>query len=463
MVFRMSTERQEAPSLRREMGATHGAFLVVAAVIGAGIFSVPQRLAAENGSIWVVLAMWAGIGVVCLGAALVWAEIGSRIPEAGCDYIALVQVYGRHTAFVYGWSSALIALPANRAALALVATDYFAVLVPALESLRLPFAAALLLTLGLVNSAPVGRVSMFHTGVAVFKVVGLLLFALAALLIAAPSEDDWLRGAPLDDPAPLAARLAISGLLVFFAFEGWDRVALMAGELRRPQRDLPLAMLLSMSLCIALYLLVNAAYFRLLGHDGVRGSAAVGAEAMESLVGPIGGRLVAALIAVAVIGGLSAAIMGTARRFYAMARTGTFFRFFGRLHPRTGVPARAAMIQSIAGVLMLFQKQSFTSLATSAVFLNLVFYMVRVSTLFGLRRRGIAATSDDHGYRVPWYPTLPFLVLAAFFLLFAVRLWFDWQRAWMDLTLLALGYPAAYLWMRWSEGAAKEDPKGGGA
>jgi len=198
-------------------------------------------------------------------------------------------------------------------------------------------------------------------------------------------------------------------------------------------------------LVIALYLLLNVVYHGVLGIEGVRASDVVVSDVATALVGDRGATMVALLILVSVAGSMSVSIMSHSRLFYAMARNGAFFRFLDYVHPRFHTPSRAVVLHIVLAMVLLVLRRNFTDLVTSAIFLNLIFYVLRAATIFRLRSRRIGQESR---YRMPFYPVLPILFIGILSTLFGVRLIFDWQRAWFDLSLLALGLPASFAWHR---------------
>ncbi len=417
-------------------------------VIGAGIFSVPQRVAEHNSSVLVVLALWLAVGLMSLAAALVWGELGARMPFAGSDYLVLRESYGRHVAFLFGWKSFFLSAPSSRAALALVAAQYLGILVPSLGPHSVAVGIGILVALGALNMASIAKPTALHATLSVVKVIALFLFVALGLSLGPTAASGWWRASPATSEMQPAGRLALSVMLIFFAYTGWPRIAFVAEEFISPKRDLARVMGWAMALVVGIYLLINLTYFRVLGLDGVRSSSAVGADAMAVVLGAFGSKALAFLVVVSVVGSMSVSIMANSRLYYAMAKGGDFWRWVGVLHPVSRVPARAVAAHLALAIVMLLLRQSFVDLITTSIFVNMIFYLFRVHALFRLRRKGIG---DDDGYRVPFYPWLPLGVLFMLATILIVRIVFDWERAGIDLAFLAAGIPASMIWVRWQE------------
>lgn len=441
------------PGFRPVLGVGAGVSMIIAVVIGAGIFSVPQQVAEDLGGTRQILLLWLAVGVVCLVTAMVFAEIAARFPRAGADYLALREAYGGRVAFLFGWRGLALAHPSNRAALALVFAHYVTVPFPALQGAEVMVGTALLIVLGFLNAMGVRRATVVHVGLAGVKVVLLVFFVVLAFARVEPSMDaggseamtaadvSWWSGPTVD--APAAQRWARASLLVFFAYTGFPRIVQATEEFRNPGRGIPWSMGIAMVAVILLYLGINYAYLRLLGVEGVRSTSTVGASAMEVLFGSGGATMVAFAVVVSVMGSISVSIMASSRLYFAMASGGHFFRGLARLHPASRVPTRAIALHVVLAIVFLVVRGNFVDLVMSATFLNLAFYALRVQSLFVLRRRDLG---EGGGFRMPWYPWLPLGALASMYAVLVTRLVMDWERAWFDVLVLAVGLVIAGFW-----------------
>lgn len=445
--FRLRSDRDD-PRLLRAVGAVAGVCALLAVTIGAGIYSVPQRAAEYIGSIPLILALWVAIGGVCLIGGLIWAELGTRMPYSGGDYLYMLKAYGPAVGFLFGWKSFLLSGPRNRAALSLVAADYVGAFVPLSANAHLAVAASVLGLACGVNYVGVAWASRFQSFSAVVKVAGLVLLVGVGFLLASPAEE-FVAGVGMTPfTSATGVQFASVLLLIFFSYTGWARLGYMTGEMKDPRRDLPRAIVFGMVATVMLYFLINLLCFYALGLEGVRGSDVVVSDVAASFMGPRGYRLVAGLIVISVLGSLSVSILSHSRLYFSMAKDGLFFRFLDSVHPVFHTPHRAILIHGAMALLMLLLFRDFTALVTSTVFLNAIFYIVKAHTLFRLRKEGVG---DERCYKIPMYPWLPLVFVVALYALCLGRLILDWQRAWVDVALLLVGVPAYFLWRRWKE------------
>lgn len=439
--FRLRSDRDD-PRLLRALGAIAGALSLLAVTIGAGIVSVPQRVAEHLSSVPLILGLWGLIGFVCLIGGLVWAEMGTRLPYSGGDYLYLTRAYGPGVGFLYGWKNLLLSGPQNRAALGLVVADYTRALVPLGDTAHLGVAIFALLLTGGINYVGVVWASRFQGLSAAVKVVGLLLLVGLGVLLAEPAAAASTSIAPTGRVAHLPAVL----LLIFFSYTGWARLGYMTGEMQDPRRDLPRAIVVGMLATIVIYLAINWLSFRVLGLQGVRESPAVFSDVAASFLGSLGAALVAALIVVSVAGSMSVSILAQSRLYLAMAKDGLFFRFFDSVHPDFHTPGRAIVVHVGLAIVALLLVRDVTRLLVSAVFLNAIFYVLKGHTLFRLRREQVGPADC---FEVPLYPWLPALFLLTLYAMCLARVVLDWQRAWIDLLLIVVGIPAYFAWRRW--------------
>lgn len=416
--------------------------LVVGGVIGSGIFRKPGVMAAQVGSPELLMLVWILAGVITLFGALTNAEIASLIPETGGQYIYFERMYGPFFAFLYGWALFAIIQCGSIAAVAYVFAEYATQLVPLPEfpaaiaawSFHLPFlgdisplkeigikglAAALIVLLTAVNYLGVrlgGRVQNVFT---VAKVAALLWLVLGAFLL--PAGGAWGHLTTPDTTTSLHGLGLFAGIAAalngaFWAYDGWNKLTYVAGEVKQPQRNIPRGLVWGMVLVTAIYLLVNLAYLRVLPMDTMAQSRLVAADVAERLV-PHGGRWVAALVMVSTFGTANAIILATARVYFAMARRQVFPRFLGTVHPRFHTPAASLLVQGVWSVALLFSG-TFDMLTDALIFVTWIFYAAGAYGVFVLRKK---MPDAPRAYRVPGYPLVPwaFILFALGFLGFA--------------------------------------------
>lgn len=418
------------------LGLFSTTMFVVGAVIGSGIFVKPGLMASQLGSPQWLLAVWVIAGVITLIGALVNAEIAAMIPEAGGQYVFFDRMYGSFPAYLYGWSVFAVLKTGALASLAFIFSRGIAQFVtlpefsPAVASwsIHLPFigdimplaeigskllAAGLILALTAINYFGVRFGSLVQNIFALAKASALLLIIVMALFISGeanpsnftkPSATTQLQGLLL--LAGLAA--AIQG--AFWAYDGWNDVTYLAGEVKRPQSMLPRGMILGMLIVMAGYTLANVAYLSVLSVDEMAGSKLVAADVMERCFNG-GGKWIGIAVIISTFGAANGNVLAPARVFLAMARRRVFPQFLGAVHPRFHTPGPALLLQAGWTILLVFSG-TFDVLTNTLVFVNWIFYAAGAAGVFVLRHK---EPETPRPYRVPGYPILPWI-----FILFAV-------------------------------------------
>jgi len=417
--------------------------LVVGGVIGSGIFRKPGVMALQLGSPEMLLLVWVLAGVITMFGALTNAEIAGMIPETGGQYVYFERMYGPFFAFLYGWAVFAVMQSASISAVAYVFAEYSTQFVPLPEfgptlanwSCHLPFigdvtplreigtkgvAAALIALLTVVNFLGVRLGGVVQNVFTVAKVAAMLLLVLGAFLLptggkaanlTAPSATIHLSGLALF--AGIAA--ALQG--AFWAYDGWNKLTYIAGEVKQPRRNIPLGLIWGMFIVTAVYLVMNVAYAYVLPVDEMAKSKLVAADVAERIFNG-GGRWVAALVMVSTFGTVNAIILATARVYYSMAQANVFPKVMGSLHPHFHTPAGSLWVQGAWSILLLFSG-TFDTLTDTLIFVSWIFYAVGAYGIFILRRREPDAPRP---YKVPWYPVVPwvFVVFSGLYLGFTI-------------------------------------------
>ncbi len=332
------------PGLRRVLGPLDAMCIVVGAIVGVGIFFNPTDVARLAGSGGLALVAWAVGGAIALLGALTFAELGGLYPRSGGQYEILRDAYGPPPAFLFVFCNATAIQAGATAIIAIICAQHLAIAVGAVPQGLLVAAVAAGLIIGLITANCLGV--RWGAGIQNLTVVAKIATLLVVSLLAALFGTNEVTGtlAPAESARPA---LGVSGALfaalvpVLFAFGGWQHALWMAGEVRRPRRDVPLSIVGGVVLVVILYLLVNWAYLRLLGYDGVAGSTALAAEAVAVVAPKAGSRLIAAAVALSAFGVLNAQLLSGPRLVYGMARDGRFFRIFARVPARFGTPVPA--------------------------------------------------------------------------------------------------------------------------
>jgi len=382
---------------RRVLSTLDATCVVVGAIVGVGIFFTPKDVAILAGSSQVALLAWGVGGVIALLGALTFAELGGRYHGNGAQYDVLRDAYGPAPAFVFVFCNATWIQAGAVGIIGLICAQYLgrAVTGQAPEGwAALGLATALILGLVLANAMGVKWGARIQNLTVYAKVATLLGVAGAAMFVTGEgSMREALDPAPAREEGGGSATLLglVFAALVpaFFSFGGWQQALWVAGEVRRPRRAVPPAIVGGVLIVVAVYMLANWAYFRLLGYGGVTGSTALAADAVASVWPGAGARVLAGAVAVSAFGVLNAQFLSGPRLVYGMARDGRFFSPFARLHGRYETPVAAiGLLGGLAiGLLLVLGQSGIAKLLTGVVFVDGVFFALTGAALLVLRAR----------------------------------------------------------------------------
>jgi APA family basic amino acid/polyamine antiporter len=428
-----------APSLAREIGLFGATMLVMGGIVGSGIFMNPYVVARQVRTPALILGAWGFGGLVALAGAFVYAELASLRPAVGGQYAYLREAYSPKVAFLYGWVLLLVTQSGGMAAVAVTFARYLGELVP-LGVSEAAVAVVALVVLTIVNCLGVRAGNDVQSLFMVLKTAAIL--GLVAVGLAAFGGENVTLRPLLDRPASAGLVAAFGAALVpvLFAYGGWQTSGFVMGELKRPQRDMPRALLLGVAGVVVLYLAVNVVCLRGLGSGGLAASDAPASDVMRLALGGRGARLIAVGIAISTFGFLAQGMLTAPRVYYAMARDGIFFERVGRLDPRTRVPVLAIGLQGAAAAVIALSGR-YDQILNYVVSVDFISMGLTGASLFVYRRRGEAGAFRTPGH--PW--TTAFFVLACWLVVLATIHRYPGDSA-IGLGILALGLPAYWLW-----------------
>ena len=444
--------------LSRELGARDAAAIMISNMVGVGILTLPGVVALAVGSLPMAVLAWALGGVVTLAGALVHAELGCRYPMAGGDYVFLREAFGALPAFLSGWTSFVVGFPGGIALSVMAAT---ACLLEAAQLRdarwsRLLVALIILVALTLVHVSGLRWGKRIQNFLVVMKLGVLLLLVVAGWLVVNPPPE-----AEASNPG-MAPSLASAALIISFAYTGWNASAHVAGEIRNPRRNLPMALIGSVLLVTVLYVAVNLTYFRVIPSAEMGKSINVGGEIARHVFGTSGGRTLSAALIFIFLGSASAMIVTGPRIYYAMACDGLFPRTFARLGASSRVPASAIWFQTLWTTLILVlgtalspseegSSKTFETIASWTAFAILPFAALTTCAVFVLRRRDRSLGRSPPPFKTPGYPWSAIALVAV---AVAVELAFlgtdpgNRQKALIGCALIFSGIPAYFFWRR---------------
>ena len=388
-----TTSESNPTGLHRALGLPIAIAVVVGNVIGSGIFLKPGNIAGEGGRFDLILAVWAFGGVLCLLGGLCFAELATMLPRAGGLYVYLSEAYGKGVGFLFGWTEVFFGKPASIGALAVAFVGSFSLALGWLPStiVAVALAAVLIIALAGINIAGVlwgGRMQLFVTIIKAgfLALVALLPFALTPFL---SGGIDFSNYATTVTPRQLslAGQVGTVLLAVMWAYNGWHGITPLAEEVRNPQRNIPLALLLGIGILIALYLSANVAYHGVLSMEEMQAAGDHGAEKMLSmLLGRAGLSAMSAVIMCSTFGAINSNLLQAPRISFAMGRDGVFFRGLGQVHATCRTPAAAIVVMAMMSILLV---------AAAAVAKELVASVDPAGFDAGLVRRVIESLKDD--------------------------------------------------------------------
>jgi APA family basic amino acid/polyamine antiporter len=408
------------PELARDLGLSHAGAVVVGTIIGSGIFLVPTEMMQAVGSARLVYLAWMVGGLLSFFGALTYAELGAMKPQAGGEYVYVRDAYGPLAGFLYSWTWFLIAKPASIATITtglvriLETFPVFSFFTHACVSHPLTvnygqlvaIAATLLISwLNYIGVRRAGNFQFVFTLLKVAIIVGIVAVGFSY------SGGTWANFATEFAGAKGGVAGFFAALVAaLWAYDGWNDLNMMAGEIRNPQRNVPLSLIWGVATVGALYILVNAAVQYVLPAAAIAGSERPASDAVALVLGRAGASLVSAGMAVSMLVTLNGTIMSGARVPFAMARDGYFFKTMAEVHPRFHTPSVAIVVQCGLAIILLLLGGSFRQFFSLAIFAEWMFYMIAGSTVFVFRRREPDA---NRPYRVWGYPVVPALFVLA--------------------------------------------------
>jgi APA family basic amino acid/polyamine antiporter len=424
----------------RVLGVFDASMLVVGSVIGAGIFLVGGFVAGSVSSPMGFLGVWLVGGLFALSGALCNGELGSMFPRGGGEYVYLREAFGELFGFLSGWTSFWIGFPGSIATLAAGFGRGSAELLGLPSSAENPIGLLAVLALTSLNIFGVRPGKWVQNVLSVAKLV-----AFAAVLVVGfavgPSHGEhfhpFLTG---ESPTGLAVAL----IPIYFAYSGWNAATYVAGEMKRPERDLGRALALGTAICTVLYLLVNAGFVNALGLSGLRGARDIAGAAARQTFGPGAGALVTSLIVVAVLSSLQASILVGPRIYHAMAEDRLFPARIARLSPGSRVPVDGLIAQGVLSSALLLSG-TFEALLSFTTFALCLFSIICVLAVPVLRVRRPDA---PRGFRTPGYPWTPALFVLGNGWVLLSLLSSGARSALIGLGIVLTGVPAFFVFRR---------------
>jgi APA family basic amino acid/polyamine antiporter len=428
--------------LPRRLGLGSAVAVLVGITIGSGIFRVPAGTAATLGVPGPVLVAWVLGGAIALTGALTIAELAAALPRSGGIFAFLLEAFGPLPAFLFGWSELTVLRAAALGAIATIFAEYLGYFLHFDPPTVRRVAALTIIAIGCLNYLGVRAAAAVTNLITVAKFSAIGLLGVLAFVAGRGSASHFV---PLWSGSVSFSLLATALVPVMWTYDGWADLAFMSGEVRKPGRTLPRALILGTLAIVAIYLLTNAAYLYLLPLQSIAESKLVAATAAERI--PLlgnGGALVSALVMVSCFGGLNASMMVGSRIFFAMADRGLFFRGVARVSPRFQSPSVAIWLATALGVIYVLLND-FQQLADKFILGIWPFYALAVAGVYVLRQ---ARPDLPRPYQTIGYPVVPALFLLASVGMVVNALITDPVNTGITLGIIGAGVPVYFLWRK---------------
>ena len=429
---------------RRSLSLLDAVAIIVGIVIGSMIFKAPSWVAGFSPSVGWFIGFWVLGGVVSLVGALCYAELAATYPDAGGDYHFLTRAYGPSAGFLFAWARLAIIQTGSIAIQAFVIGDYAATLAPIGPASSAIYAALVVVLLTALNIAGIRQGKWAQILLTVCEVIGVVLLVVAGFTLAS-------RGG---GPAPVDAAAASAGggtfsiggagmamVFVLLTYGGWNEAAYLSAEVRG-RRGIATALLLSIGLVTAIYVLANVAMVAGLGLDGVAKSDAVAADLAGGAFGGFGGVLISIIVVIAAASTTNATIITGARTNYALGRDFPLLARLGQWSDRGGTPTNALVVQGVIalGLVVLggISISGFKAMVDYTTPVFWFFFLLATASLLVLRRR---EPNVERPFRVPLYPVTPILFIAVCGYMFYSSVMYAGVWSLVGLAVLAAGVP----------------------
>lgn len=396
-------DKTAQPALLRRLGLASAAALVVANMIGTGIFASNGFLIADLGRPDLVLLSWFAGGICALLGALCYAELAVNFPKSGGEYLYLSRAYGSTWGFISGWASFFAGFSAPIAAAALAFSSYTASLIPGVAHERM-LACVLVAASGVWNCFGIRLSAVLQNTLTAVKIASLVAFLVCGFALGTGHWANLTSDTMRSSPYPIWQQFAISLFWIYVGYSGWNAAVYVSEEIRRPERTLPRALALGTGFVAALYLALTLLFFYSTPPDTMKGVLAVGALSASRLFGPSAAALFSALMAFSLLSTVNAMTITGPRVYFAMARDGSFIPAAAYVHPRWRTPVISIAAQTACTMMLIFTP--FPQLIVYIGFTLNFFAVLAVGSLFRFRRRADWTKLPGVSFAYPLVPAV---------------------------------------------------------
>jgi APA family basic amino acid/polyamine antiporter len=388
--------------------------IAIGSCIGSGIFLTPSQIAGNLPSPLLILLVWGLGGIITLTGALTFAELGAMFPQAGGVYVYLKEAYGDLFGFLYGWAYLVVITSGAIAALSIAFAMYLSFIIPMSATVIKVVAIVAIILVTIVNILRVKAGEMFSNVFTGLKLIGVGIIIVIGLFW---GSSELIQASQVSSATPqnLAGSFGLGLIGVLWSYGGWQHASFVAGEAKNAQRTVPRAMILGALVVAIVYLLTNVAYLFLLPIDEIVQSQSLAADAISKIL-PLGGVLVALIIAISTFGTAGIYTLSAPRIYYAMAKDKMFFSRLAEVHPKFHTPVNAIITQSLWAILLLLFWGTFEDVITYVVFTDWIFFCLTAISIFVFRYK---KRKQNRPYKTFGYPITPiiFILITSFFVI----------------------------------------------
>jgi len=384
-------------NLQRKLGLFPATNIVVANMIGAGIFTTSGLLMAGLNNPMLMLALWVAGGVIALCGALSYGELGAAMPGAGGEYLFLSKLFHPLFGFLSGWVSFVVGFSAPIAASAMGFSEYFCRAIPEIPgwfeyagimnqaATKTFLSVSVILIFTMIHYRGIKTGALVQNILTILKVTLIAFLLLAGFLSGKGDISNFSTGGGVSSDFAGWKTIGLSLMWIMFAYSGWNASTYLGAEIKNPSKILPRSLIVGTGIVMLLYLSLNALYIYGIAPDEMKGVISVGGLAMGNLFGKSADALFSLLIAFALFSSLSAFIIIGPRVYYSMAKDGLFFKSVAKIHPKFGVPSNSIILQSIIAIVLALSG-TFEQVLTYMGFALGIFPILTVTGVFKLRK-----------------------------------------------------------------------------
>jgi len=459
------TGKRNQRSLIRQLGLFDSTMVIMGIVIGSGIFLTTGIMAKSIPSAPLILLAWLVGGLLTFAGALTYAELGAAMPEAGGQYVYLKEAYGPLAGFLFGWILFLVYMTGGIAGLALAFSEYTGHLFPSLSTHRIIFSfdihifqnvltynlsagqlvgVGVIVFLSVCNFIGVGLGKGIQNFITVIKIGTIAGLIILGFTIGKGTPIDWIVNPESMSLTQLIMGFGVSLVAVAWAFDGWNNVNFVAGEIKKPGKNLPLALFLGTLGVTLLYLLLNYIYLYALPIPEISGIVRIAEKATSSLFSTSTGIFISLAVIVSTFGSLNGSILTGPRVYFAMAKDRLFFKKVSQVHPKFHTPGFAIFIQCLWASFLTIMG-TFEQIFTFAMFMAIAFWVAAAASVFTLRKK---YPKMKRPYKTWGYPVVPLL-----FILFSTGILINTLiekpvESVAGIILTLLGIPVYHYWRK---------------